>query len=122
MPVMDLASTVLDFSVSYTVKRASGVGGVGSDGIFDPPSTSNISVQAMVAPLAGRDLQRLPEGLRASETRHVYTTVELRGKAPGQRPDLVVIDGIDWQVEVVEDFSALGNYWRSTVRKVGRTS
>lgn len=117
---MDLSSVVLGFASAYTVTRASGAGAYGSDGKFDEPGTTTLSVQAVVHPLTGRDLQRLPEGLRTSDVLCVYSVERLRVKAAGERPDKITIGGEQYQVEHVEDWSTLGNYFRSYVRKVGR--
>lgn len=118
MSVMDLSSTVTAFVTgTYSVTRA----GVGSyvDGVFFPdPAPTTVQVSAGAFPLSGRELLRLPEGLRTKELRQVFTVVELRNNAPGVRPDVISIDGELWQVETVEDYSASGNFFRSVVSKV----
>lgn len=119
MAIMDLSPTVLDLaSGTYTVTRYSGAGGYGSDGIFAAPATSTFTIEASVQPVRGRELQRLPEGLRSEEVRAIFTPTALRCAAPGQLPDRISIGGESWQVEVVEDWSDLGNYYRAVARKV----
>lgn len=113
----DLSSTVASFYTgTYVVTRADGVGTY-VDGVFTPAADSTLSVSAGVYPLAGRELERLAEGLRTRELRQVFTAAALRVSAPEQRPDRVSIDGAMWQVEIVEDWVASGNYYRSIVRK-----
>lgn len=102
---------------TYTVTRAGGPGSY-VDGVFVPASTSSTSVLAMVAPLDGRELLRLPEGLRSKELKQVFTIAALRVSAAEERPDVVSIDGDSWQVERVERWAELGNFYRSIVSKV----
>lgn len=118
MSVMDLSAPVLDFATgTYTVTRASGVGSY-VEGVFVPASTSTTGVVACVQPVSGRELQRLPEGLRAKELLSVFTVAALLVAAPGVRPDVVAIDGSNWQVERVERYAELGNYYHSIVSKM----
>lgn len=115
---MDLSSVIASFLTgTYTVTRAS-AGAYGSDGVYVPAGTSTLSAPACVQPITGRELQRLPEGLRSSEVRVFYTVVELRCAAPDVAPDRVSINGSTWQVERVEPWNELGNYFRCLVRKV----
>lgn len=117
MSVMDLSDVVLALATgTYTVTRASGVGTY-VDGVFVPASTSTVDVVAGVYPLTGRELQRLPEGLRTKELRQVFTVDPLLVSAPEQRPDVVSIQGATWQVETVEDWEPAGNFYRNIVSK-----
>jgi hypothetical protein len=115
---MDLSTPIVDFATgTYTVTRAGGAGTY-VDGVFVPASTSSVSVLACVQPLTGRELERLPEGIRSRELLSVYTVAALFNEAPGVRPDIIAIDGRSWQVEKVERFDALGNYFHSIVSKI----
>ncbi len=114
---MDLSSVILDFASDYTVTRYTGVGSY-SDGVHVPPASSTLTVKAVVQPMSGRELERLPEGLRAGEVQVVYSLERLRAKAPNETPDQISIGGASWQVETSEDWQVLGNYYRSVVRKV----
>lgn len=118
MPVSDLSSVVASFYTgTYDVTRASGPGSYDAEGGFVPASMSVVQIQAVVAPLDGRELQRLPEGLRTRELRQVFTVAALRVAAPGQRPDVISIEGSTWQVEKLEDWVANGNFYRAIVSK-----
>jgi hypothetical protein len=118
MSVMDLSGAVLDFATgTYNVTRAGGPGTYVA-GVFTPAATSTVSVIASVQPMTGRDLQRLPDGLRAMELLVVFSVDELKVAAPGVRPDVLAIDDATWQVETVERFNVLGNYYRSIVSKI----
>lgn len=116
---MDLSSVIASFATgTYTVTRNS-ASAYGSDGRLDAPSTTTLSVEGCVQPLTGRELQRLPEGLRTRELRAFYTATELKTQGAGQDPDSIAIDGDTWQVERVERWAELGNYWKAVLIKVG---
>jgi len=114
----NLAAVVLRAATgTYDVTRAGGPGTY-VDGEFAPASgPTTVQVRASVQPLTGVELMRLPEGLRSRELLSVYTVDELRCRAPNQAPDIISIDGFTWQVEKVERFDALGNYFHSVVSK-----
>lgn len=117
---MDLSGCLDSFNTgTYTVTRY-GVASYGSDGRLDAPSSAPLSVPAVVIPLSGRELQRLPEGLRTSELLQVFSSVALKTQGPGQAPDSIAIDGDAYQVQHVEPWSTLGNYYRAIVAKSGR--
>ncbi len=73
-------------------------------------------------PLSGRDLQRLPEGDRATEQLWYYTKATLLTSdvATGRVADLVNVGGVSYEVQTVEDWSASGNYYRARLSKVNR--
>lgn len=113
---MNFAPNIAAFLTgTYTVTRR-GPTTVGADGIADAATASTFTITASVQPLRGRELQRLPEGLRVAERRKLYTSTSL--KVIGA-PDVVSIDGDDWEVESVENYSQLGNYYKVVVAKVG---
>lgn len=76
-----------------------------------------VQVLACVVPITGKDLQRLPEGERTTERRAVFTDYPLRTSGPARWGDVVVIGGEDWQVESLEDWTALGGFVRAVVVK-----
>lgn len=116
---MDLSAVIASFVTgTYTVTRSS-VSAYGSDGRLDAPTTSTFTIDACAQPLSGRDLQRLPEGLRAQELLAVWSPVELKTQGPGQDPDSVEIGGESWQVQKVERWDTLGAYWYAVVAKTG---
>lgn len=81
---------------------------------------STFEIEAHVQPLTGREIDRLPELLRARETRAVFTTTALRTGYTGQQPDRITINGAAWEVEKVEPWDTLGGYHRAIVARVGR--
>lgn len=78
---------------------------------------STFSILACAQPLNGRDLMRLPEGMREREAMALWTRTELRGKLADNDPDSVVIDGDTYEVTTVKRWANLGNYYRAVVVK-----
>lgn len=117
MSLRHLRNTVLRaITGTYDVTRAAGPGTY-TNGVLVPAATSTVQVRASVQPLTGRELQRLPEGLRTRELLSVFTVDALLVEAPGVRPDIITIRGETWQVEKVERFAELGDYYHSIVSK-----
>ncbi len=115
---MDLSSVLESFATgSYTVTRQS-PSSYGADGRLVAATPSYFEIRASVQPVSGRDLQRLPEGLRTSEIIAVFTATELRTQGPSQDPDLIEIDGDTYEVQKVERWATLGAYYRALALKV----
>lgn len=113
---MNFAPNILSFQTgTYTVTRRNSTV-VGSDGRADLATATTFPITASVQHLTGRDLQRLPEGLRTSERRKLYTTTSLRVVGA---PDVISIDSANWEVESIERYDVLGNYYKVLVRRVG---
>lgn len=75
---------------TYTVTRTAAPTVV--DGYAVAGASSTFQVVAVVVPLSGRDLQSLPEGLLATDSRKVITATQLRPT------DVVTIDSEPWAV------------------------
>lgn len=117
---MNLSGVIESFASTYTVTRQS-ASAYGDDGVLDAPTTSTVTIRACVQPVTGRELQRLPEGLRTRELLSVWTATQLFTQGAGQDPDLLDIDGDTWEVQTVERWDTLGAYWKVVVAKVGRS-
>lgn len=104
---------------SYTVTRTAA--GATALGRYTAGSTSSFDIAASVQPVSGRDLLALPEGLRADETRIVYTTTELRALTSASDTDAITIDGETWDVVRVERWQAFGgtHYRALAARRAG---
>lgn len=108
---MDLSGVLSSFDTeTRTVTRPSN--SYDANGVFSA-TTSTFSATLLEQPLTGKELQRLPEGLRGEEVRAFWATAELRVK------DSIDISGTGWQVERVEDWSTHGGYWRVLAKKEG---
>lgn len=92
---------------TYTVTRQ--VEGSYVDGVYTPGGISNFTVDASVQPISGMELENLPEGQHAENTRVLYTTTaELFPRNPTNEADEIAIDGEDWEVFNVETWFAFG--------------
>lgn len=116
---MDLSSVIASFATgTYTVTRR-GTQSADTNGRVTSNSGSSLSISAVVTPVSGRDLQRLPEGFRTQELRSIFTTTELKTTDGSNEADVVSIDGALWQVQSVVPWSVLGNYWQAIAMRVG---
>lgn len=82
------------------------------------PELPTFTIRASVQPARGRDLLRLPEGRRATETRVVYTATQLQvgGQSAELAADMVEIDGRLWEVQLAEPWPAATGYWLCMVQ------
>ncbi len=113
--ILDLASGI------YPVTRSL-PGTYGTEGRFIPGTQSFFTISASVQPLEGRDLLRLPDGLRTHELLKVYSPTQLFVQGAGQDPDQITLQGVQFQVETSEQWGDDGNYWKMIVKKVGRAA
>lgn len=119
---MSVGDVLAEFTTgTYTVRRAAVrthfVGGTGR-----PPDRMDVTIQASVLPMDGRELERLPEGMRGDrQLLVVYTTTELQTQRNGFEPDIIEIDGNDYEVQTVKNWSQLGGYWKAIVQWQRRT-
>jgi len=117
MSLMDLSSVVLALSSgTYTVTRRT-ASAYDTDGLLTAPTTSTLSATGSLQPASGRDLQRLPEGMRTREARVFFTPTLLRCDVG--EPDTLAADGDTWEVSNVEAWGTLGSYYKATLLKVG---
>ena len=100
MPVADAINRLK--TGLYAVTRqspAAFVDGIATESA-DPPTV--FSVEAVVFPVTGRELQLLPEGLRERENMRLICKGELRTGGATNAPDIVAVDGADYDVTMVE--------------------
>lgn len=114
---MSLTGVISRFKTgTYTVTRTAA--GTRTLGRYTPGAPSTFSIVASIQPVTGRDLQTLPEGQRAEETRVVYTTTELRTRTATVEPDTLSIDSETWAVTKVERWQAFGGtHYRAMVAR-----
>lgn len=89
-----------------------------TNGRASSPVPTTFATKLVVQPVSGRELERLPEGLRERELLSVWSPVELRTGAEEHEPDTIAIDGATYSVEKVEPWDKLGGYWRAIAAKV----
>ncbi len=115
---LDLLGVIKRFKTGdYTVTRRTQV--APSSGRASAPTTATISIAACVQPASGRQLQRLPEGMRESEAIAIWCDLELKIKTSTGLPDLVSYRGASYEVQLVKPFDELGNYFEAVAVKVG---
>lgn len=119
----DLVQSFLTHTLTVTRRGASQV----VRGRVVAPAPTTLTIAASVQPASGRDLLRLPEGRRTTETRVIYTTTQLLVGAQGgaNEADLVQLDGNTWEIQMVEvwrpdpSFDA-PSYFRCVVQSVNQ--
>jgi hypothetical protein len=116
--VDDLSDAIEELATGvYQVNRSTGATTY-LDGVRVPPSTTASTILALVTPTSGRQLERLPEGLRSNETITIYTKTQLQTVAPTAEPDVVIYNGASYQVESVERWQQSGSFWVALAQRV----
>lgn len=121
MSLANLAGTVRRLSGAPTATVTRGAAGTYTAGRLTPGATSTTPLAVVaVQPASGRDLLRLPEGLRTRETIAIWTSDELRtaNETTGTPADVVGYGGASYQVELVEDWAGLGGFRKAIAAKV----
>jgi len=116
--VSNLADTVARFATGiYQVTRRPKGQYVQGRLVTVTPST--LLVSACVQPASGRQLQRLPDGMRLSETISIWSEVELFVKTATSDPDLIEYRGNKYEVQISHPWDEHGNFFESVAVKVG---
>jgi hypothetical protein len=107
-------------SGSYTVTRPVAASLVDGWAVPGLSAVQTFAIVASVQPASGRDVERLPEGLRDRETMALFTATELRVAVPasGLPGDRLEVDGFTFEVHAHERWAALGNFHRYVILKV----
>lgn len=115
--VDDLSDVIESLATGdYTVTRFAAT--TFTQGRRNAPASSTFEVRAVVYPVSGRSLDRLPEGLRSHETIAVVTETELKSLELTKEPDLVTYQGAQYQVAVLERWKPSGNFYRAFCTRV----
>lgn len=114
---MDLSPLIAAFATGlYTVTRAA-PSTVGVDGRAVQGAATTFEIQASVFPARGRELQRLPEGMRQKEHVLFYTTTPLQIIGA---PDTISIRGVTYEVDSIEDWVSFGgDFYRVLAMRIG---
>lgn len=117
---MDVSGVIASLaSGTYTVTRTAAAGIV--KGRATPGATTTISIVASIQPVTGKDLKRLPEGLRTEDLIAGWTSTELRTAAvAGVYADKITYLGGSYEVQKVESWDETGNYFKFIAMKVGQ--
>lgn len=110
--MIDMSGVIESFITgTYTVVRP-GASTYGADGRQETETPTTFSVDAVVQPATGPDLERLPQGYQGGMTWTIWSTGELRLR------DIITVAGEDFQVASVDEWNVSGNYWRVLAVKV----
>jgi hypothetical protein len=115
---MDATALISSFSTgTYTVSRRVASTYTKGNPVSAIPST--FTIDAAVIPATGKDLQRLPEGRRAIESKTVYTPTLLYtgGQGEANEADWISIDSANWEVQHVETWEADASFYVCVVQK-----
>lgn len=94
------------FGKKFTVKRMTTQGSY-VDGYYVGGKITAFEIQASLQPMNERDYLLLDEGDRTKDVRKIYTTTKLVVGSQNKlsASDVVCIDGEDYQVRKIEDWS-----------------
>lgn len=107
---------------TYTlIQRAHG--GLDAAGRELPRTEVTTPLIASVQPASGEDLQRLPEGVSATDLLTVFTRTPLitADTTTGRDADVIVVGGEEYEVVSVEGWADSGGYYKATAQKARRT-
>lgn len=93
-----------DFTVLRADPADEGYYDDNGDWIEGDNTTAQFDIQGSLQPITGNDLQLLPDGLKRTDVRKLYTKTELRSinDDTEQEADKITIDGSDYEVHSVE--------------------
>ncbi len=90
-------------------------------GVRQPFNEEPLIIRGSVQPATGLQVERLPEGKRNREAMVVITPDKLRSLQDGDVPDLIYIDGGTFEVDSVQRWNLLGNFFEALVLRVEGT-
>jgi hypothetical protein len=110
----DLSDCIAEESVAITVTRF-GAPTMVAGRPSAAGTTSSVAIVASVQPLSSKELQLMPEGMRARGMRKVFTKTQLQ-LLP--MPDRFDYGGSTWEIIDERDWLDIGNYYRYLAVKV----
>jgi len=118
--MMDIEADELlaEFGDDFTVTRRAAAS-YGTTGIATAGATTTLTIRAAIWPASGKELQRLPEGRRAQETRAGVTTTQLLtgGQGAAHEADLVTIDGVAYEVQLCNAWPNVPGFYEITLQR-----
>ena len=115
---MNVASVLNGLTEPIVIKRASGSY---VDGSWVAGADTDINADACVQPTRGKDLEKLPEGQRASVIYTIYLENEVftARQSSAQTSDRIEWRGAVYQIEHVEPWFICASYSKAYMRRVG---
>lgn len=109
---MDFTDVIEEFFTgTYTVTRTAPR--TLTKGRANAPSTSSVSIRASAQQASGRDLAVFPEGNYPTDAIVFYTATELLTAGAAQEADVVTYRGESYEIQHVERWDDLGNYFKA---------
>lgn len=95
------------FARDVKVIRMGSQGHYDSQGMYVPGKDQSFTIKGSIQPVSGREMQFLPDGMRAREVYKFYTDTKLAvvSEDKSKAADRLVIDGKKFEVVTVEDWS-----------------
>ena len=120
-PWAQLARYVRGASESVQLKRTP-AGAYDEHGRYIELEPETTTIQAAVQPAKQEELVRAEEGRRVRGGVKIYTETELfTASVEDQRQaDVIVWDGIEWEVEEVNDWEGPGDYYKVLAVRKGQ--
>jgi hypothetical protein len=86
------------------------------------PEEMRFNSMLSVQPVTQSEAQKLPEGLRVSGTVRVFSTCELQTVETSECrvADRFTVEGVTYQVEVVEDWNKTAAYYSCYATRIGQ--
>jgi hypothetical protein len=121
MSLNDLAGAVSEFAIWMDVFRFAAPTIVAGR-VQESPKEKRIRVHGSLQPLTGKELQLLPEGMRNQGVMVLFTKTKLLTVSTSEckLPDEVRHGGVCYEVTQVDDWGALGNYYRVLLTRRNR--
>ena len=121
MTLFDLSCAVDEVSVCFDVTRYLASPMINGRA-QDVPKELKFTIRGSIQPVTGAELKNLPEGMRAEAVVKVYTPTQLFTvrQSDTKIPDRFDYRGDQYQVEKVEDWHDLGNYYKVIAVRTNR--
>ncbi len=114
MSLDDLSDCIAEEAVAITITRSAAPTRVsGRPSVMG--ATSTVAIVASVQPLSSKELQLVPEGMRARGVRKVFTSTPL---VLLPMPDRFDYQGATWEIVDERDWLDIGNYYRYLAARV----
>lgn len=115
---MDMTDVIELFGEDFTLKRTPRGAGVNAAGVYVQGTTVTSTVRGHVQPKSGASQDREASGVDTDDMMNFWCTSELfSSNSPTYLPDIIVVRGQDYEVDSVNDWGALGNYWKATLSR-----
>jgi hypothetical protein len=117
----DLACAIDEASVTVTIIRFMATSVI-KGRVSEATTETRFDIEVSIQPTGSKDLQLLPEGMRNQDTVKIFTETELFSvrRSESKTPDRILYRGVIYQVELVDDWHELGNYFRVIAVRTNR--